>query len=195
MQITRRTTGESFRVVLSVIFCFSTVVAYDIAQAVKPGSNPTDLSGVTQNWDTKLPNNARFTILSEFDSQAVRDNETGLVWERSLAGGSGINWASASYACINKSVAGRKAWRLPSIAELLSLVDTTQNNPALPSGHPFTGILFNFYWSSTTIQDLPTFVWGVHLQAGLTTTIDKSSTVSVWCVRGPMQESSYGANP
>ena len=169
----------------------------DPANAAGPPSNPNptiDLSGVTQNWDKKLPNNSRFTILTDFDSQAVRDNETGLVWEKSLAGGAGISWASASFACINKSLAGRKAWRLPSIAELLSLVDTTQNNPALPTAHPFTG-LQSIYWSATTIQDLPTFVWGIHLPTGGTTTIDKTSTVSAWCVRGPVQESFYGANP
>jgi hypothetical protein len=37
--------------------------------------------------------------------------------------------------------------RLPSIAELLSLVDTTQSNPALPLVHPFSG-LQSIYWSS-----------------------------------------------
>ena len=168
---------RSFTLLLSVV-CLQ-FLAFP-AQAAKPGSSPTDLSSVTQNWDKKLPNDSRFTILSEFESQAVRDNETGLVWERSLTGGAGINWASASFACINKSVAGRKAWRLPSIAELLSLVDTAQTSPALPSGHPFTG-LQSIYWSSTTIQDLPTFVWGIHLPTGGTTTIDKSSTVSAWC--------------
>jgi hypothetical protein len=45
----------------------------------KPGSRPADLSGVTQNWDKKLPSDARFTILADFNYQAVRDNETGLV--------------------------------------------------------------------------------------------------------------------
>ena len=99
---------SSFRLMLSVTSLMRFVGQ---AHAVKPGSSPNDLCSVTQNWDKKLPNAARFTILTEFDSEAVRDNETGLVWERSLAGGAEINWASASYTCINKSVAGRKAWR------------------------------------------------------------------------------------
>jgi Protein of unknown function (DUF1566) len=126
--------------------------------------------------------------------EAVRDNETGSVWEKTVTGGNGVTWAQASYNCINKNVGGRKAWRLPSIAELLSLVDPSQSNPALPVGHPFSG-LQSIYWSSTTIQDLPTFTWGIYIASGLTTTIDKSSGVSAWCVRGPMQEPSYGANP
>jgi hypothetical protein len=148
----------------------------------------------THNWDKVLPASQRFTVLDSYNGQAVRDNETGLVWEKSLTGGNGIQWAAASYLCINKNVGGRKAWRLPSIAELLSLIDPNQNNPSLPAGHPFSG-LQSIYWSATTIQDLPTFVWGVYITNGLTTTIDKTSGVSAWCVRGPMQESAYGANP
>lgn len=161
--------------------------------------NPTTVDLSTQPhlkaWSNIIPNAAkRFVVLADFNSEAVLDRETGLVWEKSLTGGVGINWAEASFACINKNVGGRKAWRLPSIVELLSLVDPIQSNPALPLGHPFSG-LQSIYWSATTIQDLPTFVWGVGIQGGSTTTIDKSSTVSAWCVRSPMQESLYGANP
>jgi hypothetical protein len=41
------------------------------------------LAGVTQNWDKNLPAAQRFAVLSAFGGDAVRDNETGLVWERS----------------------------------------------------------------------------------------------------------------
>jgi len=171
------------------------VYALSATQAAAAPPVKEALSGSpTQNWDNVLPAAQRFTVLDSFGGQAVRDNETGLVWEKVLSGGNGIQWSTASYLCINKNVAGRKSWRLPSIAELLSLIDTNQSNPALPAGHPFSG-LQSIYWSSTTIQDLPTFVWGVYITNGLTTTIDKTSGVSAWCVRGPMQESAYGANP
>ena len=70
---------RSSRLVPSVVCLLVLAVP---AHAAKPGSSPTDLSGVTQNWDTKLPNDSRFTILPDFNNQAVRDNETGLVWKR-----------------------------------------------------------------------------------------------------------------
>jgi hypothetical protein len=38
------------------------------------------------NWDKNLPSASRFTILHDFNNEAVRDNETGLVWERSPIG-------------------------------------------------------------------------------------------------------------
>lgn len=34
------------------------------------------------NWDRNIPSASRFTILSEFNNEAVRDNNTGLVWHR-----------------------------------------------------------------------------------------------------------------
>jgi hypothetical protein len=87
------------------------------AHAVKPGTNPTDLSGVTQNWDKKLPNDARFTILADFNNQAVRDNETGLAWEPS-PDTSPRTWYDAVRACWLREVGGRMGWHLPTIEEL-----------------------------------------------------------------------------
>ena len=80
MRIVRCTVGASVRLVLSFIFYYSTVGVHDIAQAAKPESSPTDLTGVTQNWDKTLPNESQFTTLDDFNNQAVRDNETGIVW-------------------------------------------------------------------------------------------------------------------
>src|SRR5262249_23927325 len=36
----------------------------------------------TPSWDQTLPASTRFIVLSNFNSQAVLDRETGLVWER-----------------------------------------------------------------------------------------------------------------
>ena len=36
----------------------------------------------TQNWDESLPSTSRFTVLANFGGAAVRDNNTGLVWEQ-----------------------------------------------------------------------------------------------------------------
>ena len=67
-----------------LVLCIVSLLVWAVPlQAAKPGSSPTDLSGVTQNWDKKLPGDSRFTVLPDFNNQAVRDNETGLVWERS----------------------------------------------------------------------------------------------------------------
>ncbi|TMQ31751.1 MAG: hypothetical protein E6K65_00240 [Nitrospirae bacterium] len=48
------------------------------------------LAGVTQNWDKVLPAAQRFTVLAAFNNAAVRDNETGLMWEKSITAGQGV---------------------------------------------------------------------------------------------------------
>jgi hypothetical protein len=70
----------------------------------------TVASGLTQNWDKKLLSDSRFTILSDFGGAAVRDNETGLVWEKTLETAE-LPWVDARAACVNKEVGNRKGWR------------------------------------------------------------------------------------
>src|SRR5882762_2110717 len=82
----------------------------------------TDLPAVTQNRDKALPAAQRFVILAAFNNDAVLDKETGLVWEKSPQTTS-ARWSVARRTCIEKNVGGQKAWRLPSLQELTTLVD------------------------------------------------------------------------
>ena len=50
------------------------------AVAAKPVSLDPQ-AGLPQNWDQVLPAATRFVVLQDFANAAVRDNETGLVWE------------------------------------------------------------------------------------------------------------------
>ncbi len=132
-------------------------------------------------WSQKLPASQRFQLV--LDGQAVLDKETGLVWERSPSTTT-MSWTSAIIHCYTKEVGGRKGWRLPTVEELASLVDTTQSNPALPAGHLFLNVQSSFYWSATTVADAASDAWGVDFGGGLVFTGGKSANVYVWCVRG-----------
>ena len=92
-------------------------------------------------------------------------------------------WDDAVHYCYDKTVGGRKGWRLPTVEELASLIDTTQNNPALPSGHPFSNVKSSFYWSSTTYAAITGYAWFVYLYLGAVTYDDKTRTVL--CVARP----------
>src|SRR6266581_4918373 len=93
------------------------------------------IQGLPQAWDKTLPandpggacpsNSSRFTCV--MGNAAVRDNETGLVWEQSPATTT-HTWAAARFQCTDRTVGGRKGWRLPSVHELASLVDPNQLN-------------------------------------------------------------------
>ena len=171
------------------------IIEAGVSSAVEaPPSNPnptTDVSELTQNWDKKLPSASRFTILSAFGDAAVRDDETGLVWETTLET-TEVSWSDARAACANKDVGGRKGWRLPSISELASLVDPSlRTGHTLPLDHPFTNVQMDVYWSATTVADTPKSAWLVFFDTGKVLNGFKTITFHAWCVRGGMNADQY----
>jgi len=141
------------------------------------------------DWQDWSPN-PRFAV---FDAgtgtptdDAVLDKETGLVWERSPAMDKKASWNAAIVYSYTKVVGHRKGWRLPTIEELLSLVDPAKNNPTLPTGHPFVNIQTDyFYWSCTLgMSNLPSDAWGYNFGNGDTSNVAKTAPVYVWLVRG-----------
>lgn len=138
-------------------------------------------------WAQMLPADQRFVPV--MGGAAILDEETGLVWEQSPQTTS-HQWPSARLECTSRTVAGRSGWRLPSVNELASLIDTTNTDPALPTGHPFSNAWSSRYWSATTSADIPTLAWNVHFGDGEVASYLKSSFLFVWCVRGggPLSE-------
>jgi len=126
----------------------------------------------------------------------VTDKLTGLIWlqDANCPGGTktwqqSLDWVasfnSGSPACTKYSAGTFSDWRLPSIKELLSLVDYGQSDPALPSGSTFLSVqLSSFYWSSTSDPANPISTWTVLLTNGSDLRSNKAVTGFVWPVRG-----------
>lgn len=148
----------------------------------------TTVGNIPPAWSQLLPVAERF--VAALGGAAVLDKETGLVWElapRSAEPGTdGQNWFSAHRFCNDRSVGGRKGWRLPALQELMSLVDPTQTEPALPVGHPFRNVQPLFYWSATTDVVRSNEAKGVIFSDGRPWVFEKSdsSLLFAWCVRG-----------
>ena len=139
-----------------------------------------------QSWpDPRLTDNGDGT---------VTDNLTGLIWLRDANCFNASTWAEALQECndlrsgdcglVDGSSPGD--WRLPNIKELLSLIDYSNAEPALPTAHLFTGVMSGRYWSSTSV---PTDVvegaaWTLDIWYGLTFPIFTDSVADVWPVRG-----------
>lgn len=136
------------------------------------------------SWNQKLATN-RFVVLANWNNEAVLDRETGLVWART-PGSTFHNWFQAHFICNQTTVGGRKGWRLPSLAELSSLVDPSvpSPGPVLPAGHPFTAVDADIYWSASTGGSSGTTAWALSLAGGDVGNLTRNSAFLVWCVRG-----------
>lgn len=158
--------------------------------AAAPPVKEDPFAGVTQNWDQNLPSASRFTVLSAFGGMAVRDNNTGLVWDQ-FPDTNDHTWASAIDFCINKKDRGPVGWRLPSVVELKSVQDLTLLPPFVPPS-VFTNVQPAFYWSATTTAANPANAWFVDFgSAGAVRNITKDDVFIAWCVRGPMNADAY----
>ena len=123
----------------------------------------------------------------------VTDNLTELIWlQNANRPNLSQSWTNAVDYCNNLaadgvdltdgSVAGD--WRLPNVKELESLYDYSQYSPALPSGHLFTGVELNYYWSSTTLANSTSYVLTAYFNYCHIIENVKSNTFYVWPVRG-----------
>ena len=121
----------------------------------------------------------RFTLV--MNGMAVKDNQTGLIWEREPDREHDV-WSRSNERCATKDVGGQKGWRGPSVDELKTLIDPGQRDPALPPGHPFTNIKSAIYWTSTPDPKDDIVAWQVSFFSGEPVTDQKSGTRRMWCV-------------
>ena len=146
------------------------------------------------SWDQKIPVATRYTVLLNWNSEAVLDRETGLVWERAPETQVPRQWFNAASACLAKNVGKRKGWRLPSVAELMSLINPSESVPPnIHVGHPFqidSGV--HLYWSATPGTVVPETAWFVGFENGGSLFVDNiGSPQEFWCVRGGMDIDKY----
>lgn len=160
-----------------------------------PAPTLRSLDEVFSAWNQQLPSDdgegscasSRFTCVFEFNG--VFDRETGLVWQRVVTS-EPETFDTARRICLFSTIGGKRGWRLPTTAELNSLIDlSTAEPPRLPAGHPFQEVHpTDPYWTVTI---------GVNESSGAATRdflgLDGSFGSAVpfsavearsWCVRG-----------
>jgi hypothetical protein len=138
---------------------------------------------IPPSWSERLPVSERFVLV--LGGAGVLDRETGLVWEQSPGTGTS-NWEVSCYECYQKEVGGRTGWRLPTIEELMSIVDRSNlsSGPTLPTGHPFSNVQQDFYWSTSRQPLTAGWSYTVNFLNSLVTGSANSDNHYWWCVRG-----------
>ncbi|MBE7412929.1 MAG: DUF1566 domain-containing protein [Leptospiraceae bacterium] len=132
--------------------------------------------------------------LTENGDGTVKDNVTGLIWQKCSNGQSGSNcsgaassdlWANALSACSGLSLAG-KSWRLPNINELKSIIDINKSSGETIDTNIFPNTASGSYWSSTTLVSNTNFSWEVNFSSGFSVSDDTNLQYSyIRCVSGP----------
>ena len=113
-----------------------------------------------------------------------KDPRTGLEWQMRSPGE--MNWDEALQYAKNLVLDGKSDWRLPSAAELETLLDRKtlleQMRPAMRKEVPFRDTLS--YWSSTTFAPNTYSAWIVMFDGAYILSYYKSNAYHIRCVRG-----------
>jgi Protein of unknown function (DUF1566)/Divergent InlB B-repeat domain len=133
----------------------------------------------------------------------ILDNLTGLIWlQNAYCSGTGRRWLDARNDLAELNTSGtmrgnncgdnsnnsshQKDWRLPNVNELWSLIDFSQDSPALPSGHLFTNVQSYYYWTNTNSYSETNFI---DISSGYINKVPRSLHYpSIWPVRGGQLE-------
>lgn len=105
---------------------------------------------------------------SNENKDTVTDNNSGLMWQQDGFASDYKTWAEALKYCENLTLGGFSDWRMPTVKEIMSLVDYSQSKEPVINTNYFTNTMPLFYWSSTTAdyEDLPRHAWGVDFGDG-----------------------------
>jgi hypothetical protein len=138
----------------------------------------SDGNGGTKDITVTL--NSIDTTVAVKSGNIVTDYATGLQWQDDSSTGGythSENWDNAITYCSNLSLDGQTDWRLPTITELETIVDTN-NSPAFKTG--FTNSDPFLYWSATdSIYGGRTILF----TNGIQNNYNKTNAYSVRCVR------------
>jgi hypothetical protein len=111
----------------------------------------------------------------------VLDTETKLIW--SIATSKARDWNHADEIAKSTTVAGLSG-RLPTIAELLTLVDYWHHDPAIDMDFFPECPTYDWYWTSTPYAPWPGhFAWSVGFSSGYTSRLSRYYSGYVRAVR------------
>jgi len=110
----------------------------------------------------------------------VSDSKTDLIWQNNMLG-TQVNWEEAIEVCDSLLLEGYEDWRLPTLTELMSLIDEDNFDPAIDA--IFNNTASSQYWSSTTHLNNRYYAWFVNFFNGTQEGSYKNNNYYVRCVR------------
>jgi hypothetical protein len=127
-----------------------------------------------------LPNPANYDIAT---SGVVKDNVTGLMWQRTVPDEAIVHEAASAY-CGDLTLAGLSDWRLPTRIELISIMDHSVEPPAAtidPVAFPDT--IPRYYWTASLYKRNAARPYVCDFGGGGVTVPSNTHSYAVRCVR------------
>ena len=133
-----------------------------------------------QNNYQMVENGKRF--VRDNGKEIVIDKKTSLMWQDDIDCKTEImSWNNAIKYAENLSLYGYSDWRLPTIEELKTIIDTDLH-PTIRE--EFHNVAPNTYWSSSEHTSFIYYSCHIHFYSGLTSYSHKSNEYYVRCIRG-----------
>ena len=169
-------TGPSF-----VNICTGLTKCYDNEKEIDCPKDGKDFYGQDTNY-AKLGKCVprKFSVNSSVKNEpVVIDKNTGLEWSQSFF--EAENSAEAFDYCENLNYGGHNDWRVPTVKELLSIIDWSRHDPAINTDY-FPETPSDSFLASSANKD---YVWIVNFSKGVThPTQNAGDKLFVRCVRG-----------
>jgi hypothetical protein len=133
---------------------------------------------------TGAPNRESYT---DNGDSTVTDNVTALMWQKTAPTTSMTQAAAVAY-CPTLTLGGHNDWRLPTLIELLSLVDSSTSEPAINVTY-FPGAPDSAFWTSTLYAAASAYglpagaAWHVSFGDGSAGGVTTPTTTLARCVR------------
>ncbi|MCF6440588.1 DUF1566 domain-containing protein [Pseudoalteromonas luteoviolacea] len=130
-----------------------------------------------QDCSPLIPKNILTSYFTVHNAEVATDNRTGLMWSRCQYGDSivkgrcthndvakGYSWSEALDIAKNSTFSGYSGWRVPTIKEMSTIIETACDNPALNvQVFPTSAI---FVWTSTPTQERYAFTVALYWDGG-----------------------------
>ena len=152
--------------------------------AVFRAAPPMDASSGPAPSTPATESRGRFT---DNGDGTVTDWKSGLMWIKNgwrVDFFSARTWPEAVEECKQFGFAGYSDWRLPTLSQWRSILDTDYECPALAEPNPFENIIVHMpYWSASSVKTVPVKAYTVTLYAGTVTHQQKSDRAFILPVR------------
>ena len=113
----------------------------------------------------------------------VKDSSTNLLWEDTPhVREAKLTYPRAKIYCSELHLGDFNDWRLPTIQELLTIIDYRRTSPALIKAFNYVEDE-SFYWSQTVVADESDAFWGVNFKRGASSKASEYYDRYVRCVR------------